>query len=81
MQDTSDEKTYSLNGVDLPHDDQIITPQVAAALKRGNYERPEIQALPKFLTPEDRAIALQKPWMRVLRKVIAPACLFELSAV
>jgi FkbM family methyltransferase len=58
VQETSSEKTYSLNGVDLPHDDQIITPQVAAALKRGNYERPEIQALPKFLTPEDRLLEL-----------------------
>lgn len=49
---------YELNGVRLPHDDAIMTPQVAAALKRGNYERPEMQAIPKFLEPDDRVLEL-----------------------
>jgi len=49
---------YELNGVSLPHDDAIITPQVAAALKRGNYERPELRALPQFLEPADRVLEL-----------------------
>ncbi len=49
---------YELNGVRLPHDDAIITPQVAAALIRGNYERPEVTALPKFLDPADRVLEL-----------------------
>ena len=54
----SDGLVYELNGVSLPHDDAIITPQVAAALKRGNYERPEVLATPKFLEPEDRVLEL-----------------------
>ena len=49
---------YELNGVCLPHDDAIITPQVAAALTRGNYERPEVLATPMFLEPEDRVLEL-----------------------
>jgi FkbM family methyltransferase len=49
---------YELNGVQLPHDDTIITPQVAAALTRGNYERPEVLATPKFLEPHDRVLEL-----------------------
>jgi len=53
-----DELLYELNGVRLPHDDSIITPQVARALTRGNYERPEVLALPKFLDPGDRVLEL-----------------------
>lgn len=53
-----DHITYELNGVKLPHDDRIITPKVAAALKRGNYERPEVRAMPKFLEPNDRLLEL-----------------------
>lgn len=49
---------YELNGVSLPHDDAIITPKVAASLKRGNYERAEVLATPKFLEPEDRVLEL-----------------------
>ncbi|MDZ7709224.1 MAG: FkbM family methyltransferase [Roseovarius sp.] len=54
----SDELAYELNGVNLPHDEAIITPQVAAALTRGNYERAELLALPKFLEPSDRVLEL-----------------------
>ena len=49
---------YELNGVSLPHDDEVISPRVAAALKRGNYERPEVLATPKFLGPDDRVLEL-----------------------
>jgi FkbM family methyltransferase len=54
----ADEIFYELNGVKLVHDDLIITPQVAAALNRGNYERPEVDATPKFLVSEDRVLEL-----------------------
>lgn len=54
----ADEIFYELNGVKLLHDDLIITPRVVAALKRGNYERPEMEATPKFLGPEDRVLEL-----------------------
>jgi FkbM family methyltransferase len=50
--------TYELNGVSILHDDEIITPKVAAALRRGNYERPEMKATPKFLKREDRVLEL-----------------------
>lgn len=49
---------HELNGVRLPHDPAIITPDVARALKRGNYERPEVEATPKFLNPNDRVLEL-----------------------
>ncbi len=49
---------YELNGIRMPHDDDIITPQVSAALKRGNYERPEQEAAARFLEPEDRVLEL-----------------------
>ena len=54
----SNSLVYELNGVSLPHDDEIITPQVAAALKRGNYERPEMLATSKFLDKTDRVLEL-----------------------
>ena len=53
-----EEMFYELNGVRLPHDDAIITPQVSAALKRGNYEKPEVMATSKFLEPQDRVLEL-----------------------
>lgn len=55
---TSPPITYELNGVSLLHDDDIITPKVASALQRGNYERPEMEATPKFLNPRDRVLEL-----------------------
>ena len=54
----SKEVFYELNGIRLPHDENIITPQVSAALKRGNYERPELLATTKFLEPSDRVLEL-----------------------
>ena len=54
----TDEQFFELNGVRLPNDPNIITPKVAASLQRGNYERPEVQATPKFLAPDDRVIEL-----------------------
>lgn len=54
----SNDVFYELNGIRLPHDEDIITPQVAAALNRGNYERPELLATAKFLEPQDRVLEL-----------------------
>lgn len=54
----SDEVFYELNGIRLPHDEEIMTPEVSSALRRGNYERPELIATPKFLDPLDRVLEL-----------------------
>lgn len=54
----SEEVIYELNGVQIPHDDDILTPKVVSSIQRGIYERLEVQSAPKFLKPKDRILEL-----------------------
>jgi len=47
-----------LEGVRIPNDPEVITPQIARAIRAGRYEKDERRGLPKFLGEEDRVVEL-----------------------
>ncbi|NVO57644.1 FkbM family methyltransferase [Rhodobacteraceae bacterium B1Z28] len=49
---------FTLRGVRIPNDPQIITPQVKRSILAERYEKDEVTGLPKFIDPKDRVVEL-----------------------
>lgn len=49
---------YTLHGIDVPIDRNIITDRILYSIMRGHYESTEADALRKYVRPEDRILEL-----------------------
>jgi len=49
---------FTLRGVRIPNDPQIITPKVKRSIQAERYEKDEVTGLPKFIDAKDRVVEL-----------------------
>ncbi|HHI69990.1 MAG TPA: FkbM family methyltransferase [Rhodobacteraceae bacterium] len=47
-----------IEGVRIPYDPSVITPKIASSIKKGRYEKDEVNGTPKFIKSDDRVIEL-----------------------
>ena len=45
-------------GITIPKDPAIITDKIEHSINKGNYEKDEVNGMPKFIKPDDRVIEL-----------------------